>query len=232
MLVKDRGQQAWQGLSSVAPLRFRRYESSSHRDPLDHYAMYLWNLALSRDIYASIQALEVVLRSRIHQEMSRRYSNDFWFEDQSLMGRHELRAISDLRSSRRNITLSSSADQIVASLPFNYWVAIYGSNYTSDVHNQISASVFPHRKARLRRGDIAHKLGRIRKLRNRVAHHECICDIPTLQETYGFITDLLGDISPDYAALEARTSRFMRTFRRGSAPYRLYAALRIRFDSY
>lgn len=228
MRLKEKGRRLWGEVHSVAPLRFGRYQKGFHKSPIDHYARYLWNLDLCREIYVAINVLEVVLRSRIHQEMTNEYGPN-WYDDPTIMAPRQINAVNRLRT-QRVVQPGMPPDKVIAHLMFGYWHSLFDSQYTTIVHNKISARVFKHRTGRLRRAQISGDLNDIRQLRNRVAHQECVCDnIPALERDYRKIRRLIQSMSYHHSELERHSCNLGKAIAKGEKKWQRSSRLRVRF---
>jgi hypothetical protein len=124
-----------------------------------------------------------------------------------LLGDHQPRqladAIRDINADRKDPTIS----RIIATLTLGFWTAMFGEAYEDAWQQGL------HRVARrsdgkgLRRKDFAEPLGRIRKLRNRIAHHEPIIH-SDLHKTHAQIVQLIAWLSPPAADWCGVHSRF------------------------
>ena len=82
------------------------------------------------------------------------------------------------------------------------------------------SNVFPHAPRRQRsRTDISRRVDRIRRLRNRVFHHEPIWHLPDLADQHALILETIGWISPAMLAMTRLLDRFDSVYTRGSQLY-------------
>ncbi len=187
--------------------RFSRYLVWAGGDRGRALHLYTMNTRISEALYTPLQTLEVVLRNRIHTEMSAT-RDERWFEQDGLLRvehqRHQLAtALDDLEKERRPPT----DGRVVAALSFSFWTAMLSPAY--EELWQVSL----HRIARrsdgkgVGRKELSGPLTPIRTLRNRVAHHEPIIHW-NLPRHYGNILRVTGWLSPVAAAWCREHSRF------------------------
>ncbi|WFP61436.1 Abi family protein [Mesorhizobium sp. WSM4904] len=187
--------------------RFGTYLGWAGGDRNRAVELYTLNAVLSESLYIPLHMLEVALRNRIHQTMSKVHG-EAWFD----MPEHQLNAVQidmlekariDLREKGKDET----PGRIVASLTFGYWTALLGKEYENLW--QITLKDIARREdgKGLRRKDITKSLGAIRTLRNRLAHHETVLhwDLP---KHYGNIIQLITWLSPVAAEWCISCSRF------------------------
>jgi len=98
--------------------------------------------------------------------------------------------------------------RIVAELSFGFWTGLTGPRY-SDIWRDHLVKIFPRRP--VQRTNVQLRLNSIRKLRNRIAHHEPILGRP-LQKDVNQIFDTLSWISPVTARWVRSNSSFEERF--------------------
>jgi hypothetical protein len=100
------------------------------------------------------------------------------------------------------------AGRVVAELSFGFWTSLFGPRYSGLWNNHL-VKAFPRRP--LQRSEVQVRLNSIRKLRNRVAHHEPILSRP-LQKDVNQIFDTLSWIDPVTARWVRSNSSFGERF--------------------
>jgi hypothetical protein len=86
--------------------------------------------------------------------------------------------------------------RVIAGVPFGFWTGLFNRRY-EELWRQRLRQAFPH--GSLTRVELATSLGRIRRFRNRVAHHDCLLS----QDVGGLIGEMLqivGWIDPQACA--------------------------------
>jgi hypothetical protein len=104
------------------------------------------------------------------------------------------------------------AGRVVAELNFGFWTGLIGPKYADLWRNHL-VKAFSRRP--VQRAEVQTRLNSIRKLRNRVAHHEPILSRP-LQRDMNQIFDTLSWLSP----VTARWVRGNSSFEERFAAYR------------
>lgn len=106
--------------------------------------------------------------------------------------------------------------RVVAAVPFGFWAGLFNRRY-EELWRQRLRCAFPH--GSLARAELAGSLGRIRRFRNRVAHHDCLLS----QDVDGLVKEMLqviGWIDPRARAwLESRIRIVALLERRPGASY-------------
>jgi hypothetical protein len=97
-------------------------------------------------------------------------------------------------------------DKVLANLTFGFWEGLFTSTY-EDLFRHHLLQCFPARPpSGFERKDVSSRLEALRKLRNRVAHHEQVYRQP-LEELYEQALDIVGWIDPDAATWVRQRSR-------------------------
>lgn len=187
--------------------RLGRYLQWAAGDRAKALELYTLNARVSECLYTPLHMLEVVLRNRIHAVMTEA-CHEGWFHDEgALLGEWQPgqleKAIGDIREEGKEPT----PGRVVAALTFGFWTAMFGKDY------EVLWQTTLHRIARrpdgkgLKRKDFSTPLTPIRKLRNRIAHHEPIL-MWNLPKHHEKIIELTGWLSPPAAEWCVANSRF------------------------
>ena len=85
-----------------------------------------------------------------------------------------------------------SNDYLVSRLNFGFWTKLFNKYYESEMWNKCLYKIF---KKPIKRGFIESRLHELRRIRNRIAHNECILNLKhTLLEYYDFVIDIVSVI--------------------------------------
>ncbi|MCO5969374.1 hypothetical protein [Actinoallomurus soli] len=125
-------------------------------------------------MYEVLQYVEVGLRNAVHLNLCEKYGRDEWWEARGLSLHHVTQdMIVAVTDKLARIKPGWSADDVVAKLPFGFWIALFGRSHEHVLWYRGLRSAVPG--YRLRRRDPLHReLDLLRTLRNRVAHHQPI----------------------------------------------------------
>ena len=201
---------------AFSPERMGTYLRSAKGDRTKALRLYTWNTALCAAFYGPLQALEVTLRNAMHRELAACYGEEWYDEPASGLDRGARERIADARMTAQRAGHAATPPQVVATLPFGFWVALLRAggriepagpkaDYERTLWRPALRAAFPHRAPLTRRK--AHEpLDALRALRNRIAHHEPVFARP-VREDYARILDVTGWISPDVQAWIERHSR-------------------------
>jgi len=170
--------------------------------------LYERNTELSEALYSVLQGLEIALRNSIHNVMSAQHGRADWY-DHVVLQAVERGRIADARVMIQQSGRPVTPGRMVAELTFGFWVALTAKDYATLLWIPYLHRAFPQK--RLGHGVVHHRLNNIRKLRNRVAHHECILD-RNLENDYVEIVETIGWICKDTALWVRETTRFEKAF--------------------
>lgn len=165
---------------------------------------YLWNARLTKSLQFPMHAVEVTLRNAVVHHLKLLNAPDEWAFDAGVLKvlagksphiRESLNTAKKrlLRAKMRfadyehlvekvnHLDVPSfdiiSTDDVVAKLPFEFWVGLLGKDFDSDWHATIK-KVFPYAPSGTSRRDIWLLADEAKELRNRMAHHEPVFHLP------------------------------------------------------
>lgn len=128
-------------------------------------------------------------------------------------------AKSDIAKSNRPVT----PGRVIAELHFGFWTSMFEVDFEQPAARFLPKGLkatFPHLPKSLHnRKAIKRDLDKIRRLRNRVFHHERIIHWKDLPEQHGLILDFLGWINPDLSELAGLVDSFPESLARGTQPF-------------
>lgn len=184
------------GLEQALSLeRFGRYLTWAGGNRLDAVNLYTLNTQLSECLYTPLQMLEVSLRNRIHAVLSEASGNE-WYNDpnyQLIRSQSEqlTKAQSDVRQAPKQVT----PGRVVAALTFGYWTTFFNKKYEELWRHHLHKIIINKPAKLLIRKAFSSQLTPIRRLRNRIAHHEPILD-QDLSKIHSNILQLTKCLSP------------------------------------
>lgn len=168
--------------AALSSARMATYEAAASVQAEDDPAalvLYAWNAAVSGALLAPLHVCEVVIRNAVADALTAVYG-DRWpwsptFE-RSLpdppLGYSPRR---DLQSARK---AALTIGTVIPELKFVFWQKMFTSRYDTRLWNAQLAQVLPHmnpaQTVAARRQLIYNEIEQLRKLRNRIAHHEPI----------------------------------------------------------
>lgn len=165
---------------------------------------------LSEALYPTLQTLEVALRNTVHQAASSAYNNSLWFDGPNTpLQRFEREAVVTAKDylARRHKPIEDG--RVVAELNFGFWTSLFNRRYEQVLWPRMLQPAFPHMPRRLRtRRNLSNRFNDIRKLRNRVFHHERIIHLQELSRVHTEIIEAIGWISPTLQAFVCKIDRF------------------------
>ena len=204
---------------AISNARYELYGRSRTRSPAAAHASYAWNIALCESLYPALNCFEVALRNSVHAAATDQFGTEYWFN--SRLRKDESDRLNILRS-RINFSgnTSPSAAELVSGLSLGFWVSLFKGYYERVLWPLLLPAVFPYapRRQRSRRG-ISKRVDSIRRLRNRVFHHEPIWHLSDLPEQHQQILETIGWMSPAMLAMTSLLDRFSSVYTDGTLPY-------------
>jgi hypothetical protein len=234
---------------ALSEQRMEAYATPADGDEVDRVARYLWNMALASALQGSLHVFEVTLRNAIYNmsvkliDTSKLRLPDVqcWLDaDRStLLYPQEAADVQRAKSRLSPDPRRRTPGHLIAKLGLGFWVQL-----TSRVYNELRADgpklwprglplVFPYRwppgskkvvPSHRDREMVFDTLQPIRKIRNRIAHHEPIWD-RNVGATYDTLLGVLGWMSPKMVAAVAALDSFPTVAAGGAESFRTQAEL-------
>lgn len=188
----------------ISRSRFDEYMLAANQDVGAARELYEWNTSISAAFFELLSHVEVSLRNAIDDALRplevvetarRRHQYGWWFSSGTFLRDEELKFYEAAWRHLGGASDSVSRDKLLASMTFGLWDGVLSTNYETMFRKHIIHS-FPHRPAQLTQKTMYTFVLSLRKLRNRIAHHQPIFDLP-LEERYEQAMDLLEWIDPD-----------------------------------
>ena len=178
----------------LSPPRLGRYETAvGITGPDDSRAieLYAWHAQVSAALLAPLHICEVVIRNAVSEALEARYGAQWpWSPgfEQSLppivQHSRDYQPLLDITKIRASF---QTTGKVIPELKFVFWQKMFTTRHDARLWNPYLLKVFPNldpnQSVQALRKRIYADLEEIRKLRNRIAHHEPI-----------FMRDLPGDL--------------------------------------
>ena len=180
--------------------RLEKYINLYNGDVMKVAAHYKANIALSESLYTSLSVFEVTLRNALSKELERMMGRKDWYS--VFPSNPALKSVtSEVTVAIRHISQRGemvSPDKIIAELTFGFWVTLLNSEYELSLWKSLRLA-FPHMpKKDRKRKNVSSPCNALRKLRNRVFHHESICwDLDYITDIHNRLVMVLGWINKD-----------------------------------
>jgi hypothetical protein len=191
--------------AALSAPRISRYLAACGNDLVRALELYKWNAQVSAAFMVPMHICEVVLRNAIAGAIEEVYG-PAWYAPRTAFERSLPKPATgyspfrDLEISRQGQT---SAGKVIPELKFMFWVSMVTARHDMRLWVPHIARFFPALQPsaapRDRRRILHTRLDELRKLRNRIAHHEPIYDRRLLDD-YAKITEVVSWISPDTTA--------------------------------
>jgi len=156
--------------------RLNKYKNALNGDKEKALVLYKLNIELSKQFYEMLNFFEIMLRNAINEHYSHYFFNNDWISlklNTDFFVEHNKK--SAIKEEERLLkTNRYSADRLVASLSFGFWVSLF-SKHSYAKGNKTLLRIFPNKLKGMNQKDIYQDLDSIRLLRNRIAHYESIC---------------------------------------------------------
>lgn len=165
--------------------------------------LYLWNANLSGAFFPCLHICEVTIRNAVSEVLFRLHGNqwpwDIGFINTLPNPRHGYNPRNNLKQARDKL---SDVNKVIPELNFVFWQTMFTRRHDEQLWLPHFRTMFPNADSNTEiaalRGEIFNDLEKIRKLRNRIAHHEPIFK-RNLEADYQAIIKIIGYRSQDTA---------------------------------
>lgn len=224
---------------AFSPERLAAYADPDRpNDPRETIARYVWEQALVTAIHPALHTLEVSFRNELARAATRLTAGRVfqtagvpsWLDaTPSMLMDRELEKVVAAKDRMGNDRGRWTEARLIAKLDFGFWVALCRDAYADTraggprLWPRALDIAFQKRPRTVTtRAEVLHRFDRIRKFRNRVAHHQAVWDQEYLAH-HEYILETLGWISPKLADALRQTSPAPAVFHEGPAACRAYA---------
>ena len=138
---------------------------------------YKINIEISESFYPLLSILEIALRNSFDYQLSRKFNDENWFENPDFIkisSRFQIDRITEAINSILREKKSITSGKIISELSFGFWTSLLDSKFERILWKNLRLA-FPNCPKQIRqRKTMSSKFNGIRKLRNRIFHHESI----------------------------------------------------------
>lgn len=224
--------------------RIESYRHAADRDEVDTVARYLWNMALCCSLHSVLHVFEITFRNAIYHasvkliDTSKLHMPDIpcWLDAQgsTLLYADEVAEVKRAKTCLSSDPKRRTPGHLIAKLSFGFWVQL-----TARVYNELRADgpklwprglphAFPNKwplgskkivPGHADREMIFNRVHEIRKLRNRIAHHEPVWELDLEAQHHG-ILEILGWMNSKMVAAVNALDMFPSVLAGGAESYR------------
>jgi hypothetical protein len=192
--------------------RFATYVTAAGGDRRRGIALYEWNASVSAAFYFPLQAVEVALRNACGRELSVRFGTTWPHQPQFLaIDRRLSQAIGEAEQRIRSLGTLVDTPHLLAELSFGFWASLFGHHFDRALWVPGLHRAFPRFRRvtgkPISRPIVAQRFHYLRKLRNRIAHHEPIFT-RSLVDDHASLLEVADWMYPDLRAWIESVSTF------------------------
>ncbi|MEZ4450094.1 MAG: hypothetical protein R3B09_11510 [Nannocystaceae bacterium] len=182
---------------ALSPERLTTYLGETGGDLRRALGLHVWNTALGAAFLGPLQALEVTVRNALERELARAYGPAWFDAPRCPLSPLARTIVAEAKSQLLAQGAPIDAPHVIAGLSFGFWVALLERRAEMVLWRPTLHRAFPH--ARLARAPVHQRLDHLRRLRNRIVHHEPIfrrhlrADHRSLLRVAGWIEPRVGE---------------------------------------
>lgn len=168
--------------TSLSAARMSTYEAATTPESIDDPAaviLYAWNAKVSGALLLPLHVCEVVIRNAVSDALEAVYGSQWpWSATFECSLPNPNQGYSPRRDLQNARNAGTTTGKVIPELKFVFWQKMFTSRYDNRIWDSNLLSTFPSLNVVLGiptlRQSIYQDLEQIRKLRNRIAHHEPI----------------------------------------------------------
>ena len=193
--------------STLSPVRLQRFVVAAGGSVPRALKLYRWNAQVASAYWTPLHFMEVAVRNAVHDAMAESREDPWWLRSGTTYGgapRLYPFEREGVAKALAKLYEPLTPGKAVAELHFGFWVGLLSGRYLpaeggADYHNLIWVKGgVANRFAGAKRGTVFKRLDRLRRFRNRVAHHEHLLDA-NLDVISADIDMILRALCPDTA---------------------------------
>ena len=182
--------------NSLSSIRLSRYLQKTGNTS-DALKLYLWNSEISGALLPILSLCEVTLRNSIDVALTNIYGENWAYNEVFRLSLPDTKKGFNSRQEIINLSKKhkNSPNQIITEAKFIFWQTLFTKRHDERIWNTQLSKCFPNMELLSSipegRTEIYQTIEKIRKLRNRIAHHEPIFYL-NIHEKYNLICRLIG----------------------------------------
>ena len=174
------------------------HHKDNQEKAIQHYKS---NILVSEAFYPLLSILEIGLRNSIDYQLIIRFNDKNWFENREFIkiaSRFQIDRISDARSNILSEKKEITSGRIISELSFGFCTLLVDTKFEMTLWKTLRLA-FPNCPKEIRkRRTMSSKFNSVRKLRNRIFHHEAITwNLDVIQEYEKEILEALDWLNKD-----------------------------------
>lgn len=195
--------------STLSNPRLHKYLMVTHLDVRTGINLYVKNVQISSAFYSDLHYVEVILRNKFDQELTKLYGTD-WCSNPAFFNILDAAGQKILQKTvsriNRNWKGAGSAPngKIIAELTFGFWHTLTDGRYEHPLWVPCLSKAF-HPTKPPKRSNFNADLEQLRQLRNRIAHHEPIFHL-NLHSFHSILISACHLLCPSTTSLMTSTS--------------------------
>jgi len=188
--------------------KYLRYHHDDSNAAIQHYKA---NIRLAESFYTSLSVFEVVLRNALSKELELMTGRSDWYTDFASNPAFQ-NLNTEITQAIRHIQERGETiypDKVVSELTFGFWVMLLNRQYEMTLWKSLRKA-FPYMPKNIRqRKNVSTPCNVLRKLRNRIFHHEAICwDLDYIEQIHTDLITILGWINKDMPSWLTKIDHF------------------------
>ena len=186
--------------SAISHQRLYRFLSHSGDDFEKTLKLYEKNMRVSAGFYPIMSCFEICLRNKIHEAMQEKYGCGWLIDINTPLEDDDRKTVEGvyenlIKEKRIGDSVDENMGRVVADLSLGFWARMLSKKYEESLWRPAIHHAFPNHKGLLK--SLRNRVFMIRRLRNRIAHHEPIIFIDSIDGRRDEILETIGWMCAD-----------------------------------
>lgn len=161
---------------AISPQRLGTYLRRTHYNSRRALDLHAWNIRAGAALYPVLQVNEVALRNTVDRALVSQFGAHWPYSQgflRSLPNHDSAAFVRERGKAERRLRVAQAATgDVVAAQTYWFWVMLLTSRFDNRIWSREFAQSFPHAPPSITRDVVHSRADTLRKLRNRIAHHE------------------------------------------------------------
>ena len=161
----------------ISKERLEPYLNYHKNDLSKAIAHYKSNILISESFYPLLAILEIGLRNSIDYQLTKRFNDKEWYDNKEFVKiatRFQIDRISQAKTNIYSEKKEITPGRIISELSFGFWTSLFDTKFEMTLWKNLRLAFHNSPKNIRKRKTMSSKFNGIRKLRNRIFHHEAI----------------------------------------------------------
>lgn len=178
--------------------RINKYIKLANKDIKKAIFLYRENKKYCQKFYIALYFFEIVLRNAVNNQLITDFELNWYDCEKINFTKKQSQIISKSKNDIRRDNKKINNSNVITGLTFGFWCHLFNSEYDKVLWRTSLYKIFRNLEIAPKRSNVRERLQKFKKIRNRIAHCECIIQLP-VKKYYNNLIEFLDWIDEDMA---------------------------------